>query len=88
MIKNEDDYKDRPEYRQAIDKALEIVPPAGSRHLRLIERTVLGVLASITGASNKHGPGSIISAYILGEKERTKEGESEVQKSGTEDHTD
>ena len=50
--------------------------------------TVLEVLASITGASDKHGPGSIIKEYILGEKEKTKEGESEVQEAGTENRTD
>ena len=80
--------KCKEEFLQTIDRAFKIAPPAGSRHLRLIERTVLGVLASITGASNKHGPGRIISAYILGEKEKTKGSDSVMQKAGTKNRTD
>ena len=33
-------------------------------------------------------PGSIIEEYLLGEKEKTKKGESEVQEAGTENRTD
>ena len=76
------------DFCQAIDKAFKTAPPAESRHLRLIERTVLEVLASVTSTFNKHGPGIIVSAYILGETEKAKEGESERQEVGTKNHTD
>ena len=68
-------YSKYPEFRQFIVKVSKTAPPTGSRHLRPIERAVSDVLASITGASNEYGPGSIIGAYILDEAEKTKEPE-------------
>jgi len=61
--------------RQGIDKGPEPIPPAGSRHLCVIEGTVLEVLALISDAFNERGADSIISADILGEMEKTKESE-------------
>ena len=49
---------------------------------------VLAVLASITNASDEYGPSSIVKEYLLGEKEKTKKGESEGQEAGTENRTD
>ena len=65
-------------------------PPAGSRHHRLIEKVqhVLDSACLDHRCICEHGPGSIIEEYILGEKEKTKEGESEVQEAGTENPTD
>ena len=62
-------------FRLAIDKAPESVPPAGSRHLRPIERAqrVLVVLAPITNASDKYGPGNIIKDYLVDEEIWAKE---------------
>ena len=79
------EYASYDQFRQAIGKAPKPIPPAGSRYLRLIERTVLEVFASIMNGSDEHGPGGIVSAYILGEQEKTKESESgKVQGTGTE----
>jgi len=75
-------------FRQAIDEAPKPAPPAGSRHLRPIERTVLEVLASITDVSDADKPSGIIKDYLLSEKEKTKGGELEVQKAGAENLTD
>ena len=73
-------YKEYPKFRQAIDEASRPAPPAGSRHHRPVEKVMSNVLASITDASDEHEPGSIIKEYLLGEKEKTKEGESEMHK--------
>ena len=63
-------YKNYPEYRQAIDKALKAAPPAGSRIISVEKvQSVLKVFTSITGASDKYGPGSIIEEYLHGEVE-------------------
>ena len=73
--------KKYPQFRQAIDKAFKAAPPAGSRHLLQSKRPAFWtVLASITKASDADRPGSIIKDYLLGEKEKTKEGESEMHK--------
>ena len=52
-------------FRLAIDEAFKTVRPTGSRHLRPIERVrhVLTALASITGASDECGPGSILQLF-------------------------
>ena len=81
-----DEYYEK--FRQAIDKTPETAPPAGSRHLRPIERTVSEVLASITEAPVGGRPSGIIRDYLLDEEERTKEGESEGQEAGAENRTD
>ena len=62
-------------FRQAIDEAPKPVPPAGSRHRRLIEmaQCVLEVLAPITSASDPRGSGSIIASYIIDEEIWAKE---------------
>ena len=62
-------------FRLAIDEAFKTVRPTGSRHLRPIERVrhVLTALASITGASDECGPGSILASYLVGEEIWTKE---------------
>ena len=72
-----------------LTKHFKTAPPAGSRIISVEKvQRVLEVLASITNASDEYGPGSIIEEYLLGEKEKTKEGESEVQEAGTENRTD
>ena len=78
--KKQHGHENHPEFRQAIDKALETAPPAGSRHLRLVKKVVLEVLGLITGESVKQGPGIIIGEYILDEKERIRKVESEGKK--------
>ena len=71
-----------PKFRQAIDEAFKVAPPAGSRHLRPIERAVWEVLASITDGSDASiDQAASSSDYLLGEKEKTKEGEPESARS-------
>ena len=82
-------YERYPEFHQAIDKALETAPPAGSRIISVEKvQHVLEVLAPITNASDEYGPGSIVEEYLLGEKEKTKKASREVQEAGAENHTD
>ena len=81
------------EFRHAIDKAPKPVPPAGSRHLRPIERAIakraMDTLDAVYSTNMWHQePGIIIEEYLVGEKEKTKGGESEVQEAGAENHTD
>jgi hypothetical protein len=77
------------QFRQAIDKAPKPAPPAGSRIISVEKvQRVLEVLASIINVSDEYGPSSIIKEYLLGEKEKTKGGESEGQEAGTENLTD
>ena len=82
-------YENYPEYSQAIDKALKVALPTGSRIISVEKvHRVLAVLAPITSASDKYRPCSIIEEYLLGEKERTKKCESGGQEADAEDHTD
>ena len=77
------------QFRQAIDKAPKPAPPAGSRIISVEKvQRVLEVLASITKASDADEPGRIIKEYLLGEKEKTKKGELEVQQAGIKNLTD
>ena len=70
MAKRQNEYKKYPKFRQAIDKAFKAALPAGSRHLRPIERAqhALAVFASIIKASDEYGPGSILASYLVGEE--------------------
>ena len=73
--------KEYETFRLAIDEAPKSVPPAGSRIISIEKvQRVLDVLGLITGESVKQGPGIIIKEYLLGEKEKTKKGESEDSK--------
>ena len=77
------------DFCQAIDEASKVAPPAGSRIISVEKvQRVLEVLASIIKASDEHGPSSILEEYLLGEKEKSREGESGVQKAGAGNRTD
>ena len=74
-----------PKYHQAIDEALKTALPAGSRIISVEKvQRVLDVLAPITSASDKYGPGSIIKDYLVNEEiwikeiEKTKLGKRET----------
>ena len=65
-------------FRQAIDKAPETVPPAGSRHRRPIERAIaelaMDTLNTVLVPMMWHQePGSILASYLVGEKIWAKE---------------
>ena len=69
------------DFCQAIDEALEVALPAGSRIISVEKvQHVLDVLGSITDASDEYGPSSIIKDYLLGEKEKTMGGGLEMHK--------
>ena len=77
------------QFRQAIDEAPKPIPPAGSRIISVEKvQRVLEVLASIINVSDEYGPSGIVKEYLLGEKEKTKGGESGVQGAGAENLTD
>ena len=93
MAKEEFADKMYEKFRQAIDEAPQSTPPAGSRHRRPIERAIaklaMDTLDIVYSTNMWHQePGSIIEEYLLGEKEKTKGGESEVQKAGAKNRTD
>ena len=54
MAKKKYGYRKYPKFRQAIDEAFKIAPPAGSRIISVEKvKRVLTVLASITDASDE-----------------------------------
>ena len=55
MAKKEYAYEDYPEFRQAIDKALQTAPPAGSRHRRPIERAEARIAMNVLEALGHDG---------------------------------
>ena len=82
-------YRVYPKFRLAIDEAFKTATPVGSRIISVEKvQLVLDVLAPITSASDKYGPGIIIEEYLLGEKEKMKKGESEGQETGAKNPTD
>ena len=90
MAKKKYAYKWYAEFRLAIDEALKTAPPAGSRHLRPIEKDPTCFRQCLPRSSmnlwrwtRQHRQ-----EYLLGEKEKTKGGESEAQEAGAENHTD
>ena len=77
MAKEELEYKAYPEFRQAIDEAFKVAPPAGSRHLCPIERAKFAIdtLGTVYDTTDvwQQDPGKILASYLVGEEEWTKE---------------
>ena len=93
MAKWRYEYDKYPKFRLAIDKAFEAAPSAGSRHRRYFEKAIaklaVDTLDIVYSTNMWHQePGIIIEEYLVGEKEKTKGGESEAQEAGAENHTD